>query len=99
MHVVPVLKQVEGGLENTNVGLARDEPRASKHGERGTSMPMRTRDRNPRSRIRARRSGVAIEKRVFSMVARCRGPREASWRESSVFPRAKDMRRGSRVVI
>ena len=33
------------------------------------------------------------------MVARCRGPREARWRKSLVFPRAKDMRRGTVVSV
>ena len=29
VHIVPVLEQVQGGLENTDVGLARDQPRST----------------------------------------------------------------------
>jgi len=55
-------------------------------------MPIRTRDLKLCSWSRDRTSGVAIEKSVFSTVARWRGPSEAKSKRSSVLPRAAGSR-------
>jgi hypothetical protein len=53
-------------------------------------MPIRTRDLKVVLARRERTSGVAIEKSVFSTVARWSGPSQAKSMRSSVLSRAVD---------
>jgi hypothetical protein len=55
-------------------------------------MLIRARDLESCSWSKERTSSIAIEKRVFSMVARWSGPSEAKSMRPSVWPRAVDQR-------